>query len=118
MVAGKVITNPQTESIVIITQRGSIKKMKLSEFEFSGRAKRGLIMLRELKANPHRIVGMAVVKAKDTVYIQTEKGEIESVKIAELRFNDRYSNGSFVIDETEAGKIIELWEEKASQEEA
>ncbi|WP_031538640.1 MULTISPECIES: DNA topoisomerase IV subunit A [unclassified Bacillus (in: firmicutes)] len=117
VVAGKVITNPQAESIVIITQRGSIKKMKLSEFEFSGRAKRGLIMLRELKANPHRIVGMAVVKAQDTVYIQTEKGEIESVKIAELRFNDRYSNGSFVIDETEAGKIIELWEEKASQEE-
>lgn len=116
VVAGKVITNPQQESVVIITQRGSIKKMKLTEFEFSGRAKRGLIMLRELKANPHRIVGMTIAGAQDTIYIQTEKGDIESVKTADLRFNDRYSNGSFIIDETEAGKIVELWEEKVSDE--
>lgn len=101
-----------------MTQRGSIKKMKLTEFEFSGRAKRGLIMLRELKANPHRVVGMAILEAQDTVYLQTEKGEIESVKVGELRFNDRYSNGSFVIDETEAGKIVELWEEKITHDEA
>jgi len=118
VVAGKVIANPQEEAVVIITQRGSIKKMKLSEFEFSGRAKRGLIMLRELKANPHRVVGMTVVESQDTVFIQTEKGEIESVKVADLRFNDRYSNGSFVIDETEAGKIVELWEEKITHDEA
>ncbi|MED3793584.1 DNA topoisomerase IV subunit A [Niallia alba] len=118
VIAGKVITNPQKESVVIMTQRGSIKKMKLTEFEFSGRAKRGLIMLRELKANPHRVVGMAILEAQDTVYLQTEKGEIESVKVGELRFNDRYSNGSFVIDETEAGKIVELWEEKITHDEA
>lgn len=90
--------------------------MKLTEFEFSGRAKRGLIMLRELKANPHRIVGMTIAGAQDIIYLQTEKGDIESLKTADLRFNDRYSNGSFVIDETEAGKIVELWEEKITDE--
>ncbi|MEZ2719746.1 DNA topoisomerase IV subunit A [Niallia circulans] len=116
VVAGKVITNPLQESVVIVTQRGSIKKMKLTEFEFSGRAKRGLIMLRELKANPHRIVGMTIAGAQDIIYLQTEKGDIESLKAADLRFNDRYSNGSFVIDETEAGKIVELWEEKITDE--
>lgn len=116
VVAGKVITNPLQESVVIVTQRGSIKKMKLTEFEFSGRAKRGLIMLRELKANPHRIVGMTIAGAQDIIYLQTEKGDIESLKTADLRFNDRYSNGSFVIDETEAGKIVELWEEKITDE--
>ncbi|MEZ7793564.1 DNA topoisomerase IV subunit A [Niallia circulans] len=116
VVAGKVITNPLQESVIIVTQRGSIKKMKLTEFEFSGRAKRGLIMLRELKANPHRIVGMTIAGAQDIIYLQTEKGDIESLKAADLRFNDRYSNGSFVIDETEAGKIVELWEEKITDE--
>jgi len=59
---------------------------------------------------------MTIAGAQDIIYLQTEKGAIESLKTADLRFNDRYSNGSFVIDETEAGKIVELWEEKITDE--
>ncbi|WP_445506170.1 DNA topoisomerase IV subunit A [Niallia sp. 03190] len=110
--AGKLITNPNEESVVILTQRGSIKKMKLSEFESSGRAKRGFIMLRELKSNPHRVVGMAIVTKQDKVSFETEKGMVEEVDVESIRFNDRYSNGSFVIDETDAGKVTDMWSEK------
>ncbi|WP_445492640.1 DNA topoisomerase IV subunit A [Niallia sp. 03133] len=113
--SGKLIANEKEESVVILTQRGSIKKMKLSEFESSGRAKRGFIMLRELKSNPHRVIGMEIVTKRDSVYLETEKGMIEEIQAESIRYNDRYSNGSFVIDETEAGKVIDMWRESSQE---
>ncbi|WP_042353518.1 DNA topoisomerase IV subunit A [Bacillus rubiinfantis] len=102
-------------AIVVVTQRGAVKRMKLSEFERATRAKRGVVILRELKANPHRIVGMAITTDDDEVYLQTEKGHIEGLKAGDIRFNDRYSNGSFVIDEGENGKVTEVWKALAEK---
>ncbi|MFP9126186.1 DNA topoisomerase IV subunit A [Niallia sp. BSM11] len=112
VVSGQIITDEANESVVIMTQRGSVKKMKLAEFENGGRAKRGVVMLRELKANPHRIVSMFIAGKADTVHLQTEKGLVEEVQVESIRFNDRYSNGSFVIDESDAGKVILAWLKK------
>ncbi len=109
VVGGKVITPDSKETIVITTQRGSIKRMKLKEFEKATRAKRGVVILRELKANPHRVVGFVVANDEDTVYIQTEKGHIEIVVTSEIRLNDRYSNGSFILDENDNGKVTTIW---------
>jgi topoisomerase IV subunit A len=109
VVGGKVITPDSKETIVITTQRGSIKRMKQKEFEKSTRAKRGVVILRELKANPHRIVGFAVANDDDTIFIQTEKGHIETVVTSEIRLNDRYSNGSFILDENDNGKVTTIW---------
>lgn len=105
VVGGKIIDNNQNHSIVIATQRGAVKKMKLSEFEKTSRAKRGVVMLRELKANPHRIIGVEAVRGEDEVFFQSEKQQIVSVKASELRFSDRYTNGSFLVDESETGKL-------------
>ena len=43
------------------------------------------------------------------IFIQSEKGKTESIKAHDIRYNDRYSNGSFLLDETESGKTIEIW---------
>ena len=83
--------------------------MKLSEFEKTSRAKRGVVVLRELKANPHRVVGFEIVKNTDQLFIQTEKGLIETVGVATLKNTDRYTNGSFIIDESESGRAKEMW---------
>jgi topoisomerase IV subunit A len=109
VVGGKVINPESNETIVITTQRGSVKRMKLKEFEKASRAKRGVVILRELKANPHRIIGFVVANDGDTLFIQTEKGHIETVMISELRFSDRYSNGSFILDESDNGKVTHIW---------
>ncbi|MDX8288494.1 DNA topoisomerase IV subunit A [Metabacillus indicus] len=95
--------------IVIVTQRGAAKKMSLKEFEKTSRAKRGLIMLRELKNNPHRVVGMHLVDPSSKLMLKTEKGHTEEVHAAQLRANDRYSNGSFFIDEGDSGSVKEVW---------
>ncbi|WP_433958003.1 DNA topoisomerase IV subunit A [Cytobacillus horneckiae] len=109
VIGGGIIHDEKGEAVVIATQRGAIKKMKLAEFEKTSRAKRGVVMLRELKSNPHRVVGMAIAKAQDEVFIATEKGNIESTNVINIRYNDRYSNGSFIVDETDNGKVKEVW---------
>lgn len=114
--SGNIIDSSKDESVVIATQRGSVKKMKLTEFELTTRAKRGVVMLRELKSNPHRVIGAVIVKAGDEVFIQSEKGQIESIHASELRYNDRYTNGSFLIDEAESGQVMTIWKVEAEKE--
>lgn len=115
VVGGKIITSESNNSIVITTQRGSIKRMKLKEFEKATRAKRGVVILRELKANPHRVVGFEIVNDHDIIFLQTENGLTEQVMAGDIRFNDRYSNGSFIIDEAENGKVTEIWKVEAPE---
>lgn len=109
VIGGSAFTAGEIPQVVIVTQRGAAKKMSLKEFEKTSRAKRGLIMLRELKNNPHRLVGMQIIQPEDTIMIKTEKGQIEEIAPKTLRANDRYSNGSFFIDEGDSGSVKEVW---------
>ncbi|WP_421385005.1 DNA topoisomerase IV subunit A [Bacillus salacetis] len=109
VVSGQPVTNPASETVFIATQRGAVKKMKLSEFEKSSRAKRGVVMLRELKSNPHRLAGMEIVEEIDSVTLETDKGHVETVQAVNFRNNDRYSNGSFVLDQGESGSVVKVW---------
>ncbi|MDP4084593.1 MAG: DNA topoisomerase IV subunit A [Bacillota bacterium] len=109
VVGGKIITQDKKLSIIISTQRGAVKKMKLSEFDKAGRAKRGVVILRELKTNPHRVIGFVISAEQDEIFIQSEKGVVESFLSSSIRYSDRYSNGSFILDETESGKVVEIW---------
>jgi len=108
VVSGKIITS-DSQSVVIVTQRGAMKRMALKEFDRASRAKRGVVMLRELKANPHRVVKMEIVNHEDILTIFTEKGENFKVNVQDLRLNDRYSNGSFIFDENESGSADALY---------
>ncbi|PPA71892.1 DNA topoisomerase IV subunit A [Jeotgalibacillus proteolyticus] len=102
----------EDDQVFMVTQRGAVKKMAVSEFDLSSRAKRGLIMLRELKKNPHRVVNVFVLSTEyNQVIVESVKGIRTHINPATYRINDRYSNGSFVIDETETGKINSAWQE-------
>ncbi|NBJ69920.1 MULTISPECIES: DNA topoisomerase IV subunit A [Clostridia] len=111
VVSGQVFDDLSDPSLVILTQRGACKRMKLSLFEKTSRAKRGLQMLRELKSKPHRIRGFFLVKEQDTIQFKTEDGEVHHVFPLELSNSDRYSNGSFIIDTDNHGEVIETWKQ-------
>ncbi|MBM7645571.1 topoisomerase-4 subunit A [Scopulibacillus daqui] len=107
---GKVFWPEEKPDLFIATQRGSVKKMAIAKtLEKSSRARRGLVMLRELKKSPHRIAGIEIVNDEDTMMLRTEKDTKVPVKVSELRSTDRYNNGSFVIDQDESGDVIEIW---------
>ncbi|WP_230639877.1 DNA topoisomerase IV subunit A [Bacillus velezensis] len=107
VVSGQILH--ETDSLVLVTQRGAIKRMNLSEFEKTSRAKRGVVMLRELKKNPHRAVGVFACALADMITAETEKGERIEIAVKSLRANDRYSNGSFFTDEDETGPVTDVW---------
>ncbi|WP_305960475.1 DNA topoisomerase IV subunit A [Bacillus safensis] len=107
VVSGQII-DPKNDVLVLTTQRGAVKRMNISEFDKTSRAKRGVLMLRELKKNPHRIVAVIAAALHDTLEIDTEKGTTIPLDISTLRANDRYSNGSFIVDEEEQGEVTHV----------
>ncbi|MET3688394.1 topoisomerase-4 subunit A [Priestia megaterium] len=98
--------------LFIATQRGAVKKTKITEFEESARAKRGLVMVRELKSNPHQIAKVKAISKEHYMIVESSKGQIEQVDPSTMRASDRYSNGSFVLDQSEAGNLVDVWMEE------
>lgn len=116
VVSGEVIDPESDGAVIIATNRGAVKKMRLSEIEKGARARRGVAMLRELKANPHRIVGCKVIVDDRLLYVVTENGVSKSFQPSQLRWNDRSSNGSFILDENESGEVMKLSSDPPSLE--
>ena len=108
VVSVKPISRQSNEDIMLITHRGAVKKMALSEIEAGGRAKRGVLTLRELKSNPHRVFDVLLVEKNDQLIMETEKG-VETIEVNSFRASDRYSNGSFVIDTEKDGSLVRVW---------
>lgn len=106
--AGQIVEDENRQTMVVATQRGAIKRMPLDVLEPLSRAKRGVIMHRELKSNPHRIIGFVLAYEDDHVLLTTENGHAEIVDVKSLRLNDRYTNGSFLYDEKEVGKTTSI----------
>ncbi|WP_100372822.1 DNA topoisomerase IV subunit A [Bacillus sp. FJAT-45037] len=100
--------------LFIVTHRGAVKRMVNTEFDRSSRAKRGLVMLRELKANPHRLIACKKVTNQTEIELLTEKGLRETIRPFSYRNSDRYSNGSFAVDIQRDGLVIEVWQHQTS----
>lgn len=96
--------------ILILTHRGSVKKMNLNDFDTLGRAKRGLLVLRELKNNPHRVAFLLDGNKDHNYTIETEKGKSIHLASSNYQVSDRYSNGSFILDEVADGTPIDIHE--------
>ena len=84
----------ESEYVSILTGKGTAKRVKISEFDKSSRAKRGLMLLREVKTNPYKVLKVFVVPAKHTVGLKGN--EIDFVKLTEFPIADRYSTGSSI----------------------
>ncbi|CEG22873.1 DNA topoisomerase 4 subunit A [Planococcus massiliensis] len=117
-VVSAILINPdEKQDLILVTHRGAAKKMKLQEFEVGSRAKRGVVMLRELKSNPHRVVAVIAAAGKEEVLLETAKGIRTNLAANNLKTVDRYSNGSFILDEGSDGKVIVAYRIETKTEE-
>ena len=82
------------EFISIITDKGTGKRIRLTEFELSTRARRGLVLLREVKTNPYKVLKTFITDSKN--YIGIKSNKIKEIKLTELPITDRYSTGTQV----------------------
>ncbi|WP_303975422.1 DNA gyrase subunit A, partial [Streptococcus merionis] len=114
-VAAAFIAN--TKSLYVLTQRGSLKRMAVADIPATSRANRGLQVLRELKAKPHRVFMAGPVLSDNSgaeldlfvteveasgdeqlLVVTSKTGQITEVNLADLTMSDRTSNGSFISD--------------------
>ena len=112
VVSGHVLSD-NLEYLTIITSKDTVKRVKLSEFELSTRARRGLVMIRDVKTNPYRIIKTFIVSNKSFLGIKTSS-EIKTIKVTEAPILDRYSTGSNI----GIKKIIDAFKLANMEEEA
>lgn len=124
VVAAAFISN--TSSVYLLTQRGSLKRMATEEIPVTSRAKRGLQVLRELKAKPHRVFAAGPVltdqgdfdlfstaNEDDTtsqiLHVQSKTGKLYEVDVTQLSLSERTSNGSFISDTISDEEVFRAW---------
>lgn len=105
-VVSGLLFNKLEEYITIITDKGTAKRLKLSDFEKGSRANRGLLLMKEIKSNPSKIISVYLKNTKSVINILTIK-ELKSIKLSEIPIMDRYSNGSYVVKD----RVINTYEE-------
>ncbi|NQJ21206.1 DNA topoisomerase IV subunit A [Streptococcus suis] len=124
VVAAAFISN--TSSVYLLTQRGSLKRMATEEIPVTSRAKRGLQVLRELKAKPHRVFAAGPVltdqgdfdlfstanedeTTSQILHVQSKTGKLYEVDVPQLSLSERTSNGSFISDTISDEEVFRAW---------
>lgn len=111
----KGLTVTDADALLVVTQRGAVKKMHAKEIDPSNRAKRGHLIFKEVKTNPYRIVGAEAISEQHILYAKSEKNALEVIDPSSLKPRDRYSNGSPLIDTSGLGNIVEVWKEQKTE---
>ena len=83
------------EYITILTDKGTGKRLKLEELEKTTRAKRGSLLMKEIKSNPSKIINIYIENTKSELVLITEK-EHKTIKLTDIKVMDKQSNGSFI----------------------
>ena len=98
----------EKNTILMATQRGSLKRIGFNILQNAKRAQRGITLLKELKKSPHRIVAANVVQPDHMTYTIYSKQHEESGNIKDIHLSEQYTNGSFVVDVKEFGDVVSM----------
>ena len=89
------IFDENSDYLTVFTDKMTAKRIKISELEISSRARKGLMIVRYVKTNPHLILKTFITSSKDKFGIINIK-ELFTLKNSEININDRYSTGSLI----------------------
>ncbi|ANK37386.1 MULTISPECIES: DNA topoisomerase IV subunit A [Staphylococcus] len=98
----------EKDSILMATQRGSLKRIGFKVLQTAKRAQRGLTLLKELKKAPHRIVAAEVVQPGQKQYTIYSNKQQETGDIKDIHLSEQYTNGSFIVDINDFGEVESL----------
>lgn len=99
----------ENDTILMATQRGSLKRISFKILQVAKRAQRGITLLKELKKNPHRIVAAHVVTGEHNQYTLYSKSNEEHGLINDIHKSEQYTNGSFIVDTDDFGEVIDMY---------
>ena len=105
------------EYVTIFTDKRTAKRVRLEEFEKSSRARRGLLLIREVKTNPYKIIKTFIEDNKNYFGLRINNN-IEQIKNTEITIADRYKTGSTICKEDiDDIFVIKTLEEEPKEEE-
>ncbi|HDE4827341.1 TPA: DNA topoisomerase IV subunit A [Staphylococcus aureus] len=99
----------ENDTILMATQRGSLKRISFKILQVAKRAQRGITLLKELKKNPHSIVAAHVVTGEHSQYTLYSKSNEEHGLINDIHKSEQYTNGSFIVDTDDFGEVIDMY---------
>ncbi|ATN60450.1 TPA: DNA topoisomerase IV subunit A [Staphylococcus aureus] len=99
----------ENDTILMATQRGSLKRISFKILQVAKRAQRGITLLKELKKNPHCIVAAHVVTGEHSQYTLYSKSNEEHGLINDIHKSEQYTNGSFIVDTDDFGEVIDMY---------
>ncbi len=85
----------EVDYLVVITDKGTGKRIRINDLEPTTRARRGVLIVREVKTNPHKVLKTFAISSKSNIGIKTSK-DIITFKVSEFTIMDRYSTGSSI----------------------
>ncbi|MGY3765079.1 DNA topoisomerase IV subunit A [Vagococcus vulneris] len=92
--AGLLVVRGAESILTIATNRGGLKRMKVNDISKLSRAKRGLMIMRELKSNPHRVLNAFITSEHSKIKLSDEENKEYLIEIKKIPITDRQSNGS------------------------
>ena len=84
------------EYVTIFTSNQTAKRVRLNEFEKTSRARRGLLLLREVKTNPYKVLSTFILENKSYFSVKLEDSSFIEIKNTEIPILDRYKTGSVI----------------------
>lgn len=100
--------------------------MATNDIPVTSRAKRGLQVLRELKAKPHRVFAAGPIltdqgdfdlftsqveeeTSSQMLHVQSKTGKVHQMILIQLSLSERTSNGSFISDTISDEEVFRAW---------
>ncbi len=91
--------------VLVLTDKSTAKRVKVSEFEKTSRARRGVQIIRDVKTNPYHIINSFIINNKNNIGI-IFKEDIEYKKVTDIPILDRYSTGNSLSNQAINGMFI------------
>ena len=116
VVSGNICNNE--DYLAVITDKKTGKRIRLQEFETLSRARKGVLVIRDVKTNPYHILNSYIINNKNMIGLRL-KEDIEYIKATDLPILDRYSTGTNIKNKQILDTFIEatLINPKESKEE-
>jgi len=89
------IYNEIEDVLVVVTKKNTMKRVRLNAFEITSRARKGVLIVRDVKTNPYYILKAFISSSRNHVGLKT-KNDINYIKLTEVPIADRYSTGTNV----------------------
>ena len=111
VIAGHIFSS-NMEFITIATEKSTIKRVRILEFEKTSRARKGIQLIRDVKTNPYRIAKTLIISNRSMIGVKYNN-EIDYVKVTEAPILDRYSTGSVI----SKNRLLTIFEKKTLEKE-